>query len=115
MLYTIKSKIILDKINDCYKKILTINKSSTDPNLNQIIKTIQRAKISPFKVSCCNVEEKCIHALIHPETNEILKPDEIDVLFQYLTNNNYTIDYNTSKIIRKTNFDKDFICIIKEN
>ena len=112
MIYTIKSEVILDKKKECYKKILTINKKS--PDLHAIIKTIKRDKVSPFKISCCNVGDKCIHALIHPETKLLLKSDEIDVLFQYITQHNYSIEYNMSKIIQKTNLNKDLICFIKK-
>ena len=43
-MYSIKTDIYLDKYNDCYRKILVINKDPGDNTLKPYLKTIKKER-----------------------------------------------------------------------
>ena len=54
-MYSIKTDIYLDKYNDCYRKILVIDKDPGDITLKPYLKTIKKEKLSPFTYdNCCD-------------------------------------------------------------
>ena len=46
--YQLQSYVYLDSYNECYKKIIIINTMPIGP-LQNLIKTLQNKKVSPFK------------------------------------------------------------------
>ena len=48
-MFSIKTEIYLDRYNDCYRKILVINKNPGDVHLNPYLKTIKNIKLCPIK------------------------------------------------------------------
>lgn len=109
-LYTLKSQIYLDKINQEYKKIIVINKLPLGILKNNVIR-LRNEKLSIFDIN----NEPCLYALKDPNTNELLELDNITEIFTYLIENGYEIDTSISKLLLKNNnTNKDFICVIKE-
>lgn len=109
--YKLMEAIYLNKYDKCYTNIITISKNPNDPNLNNIIKTLPKQKLSIFDYnsSCCETPH-CILTFIHPQTKKLLKTDEIDVLFTELINAGYTIEYEMTKLIKN----KKIICFISK-
>ena len=102
--FKIKSDVYLDKRNECYKKIIVIEPNPNDPTINPIIKTISRTKLSPFEGSspCCPVNP-CLSVILDPDNSlEFLSINNIEKLVSVLIANGYTIDYNLSKILMKS-------------
>ena len=104
-MYSISSQPFYDSYNECYKNILTIN---TKPNpqelLSTIVKRIQTPQLSPFQqsTSCCPIP-KCIYALYKIHNNcELMTPDDIPELFNFLISNNYKIDTSITKMMNNS-------------
>tara|TARA_A100001015_G_scaffold320186_1_gene445686 strand:- start:95 stop:451 length:357 start_codon:yes stop_codon:yes gene_type:complete len=115
-IFKISKYIHLDKFNGCYEKILIINKDPKDSQLKPYLKTLRREKVSPFKFNnCCSNEPHCIKAFINPSTNKFLDIENIDVLFTLLTDNQYKIEYEMTKMINKNNSNKDLVCYISKS
>ena len=116
-IYKIKGDVYLDKKNECYKKILVIDPNPNDPTINHIIKTIQRIKLSPFEENspCCPINN-CLAVIMNPDIpTEFLSINNIDKLFTILLANGYTIDYNLSKILMKSQVEiPNLICFISK-
>jgi hypothetical protein len=102
--YKVQEEVILDKINKCYLKILTINKKPDNSPLKEYIKELPRQRLSSFDYhSPCKKVPHCIFAFIHPESNEFIQSDEIEVAIDLLINSNYTIDYKLTKMVKENN------------
>lgn len=120
-MYKISNIIYLDKISNCYKKILTISpppRKDTDPFLCKITKLIHNQKLSPYKdiSPCCN-ENTCIYAFrdFNPCGCELLCENEIETLFSHLIENNYDINFKLTKLIKTSNIkSKNLVCFIKK-
>tara|TARA_B100001175_G_C19448686_1_gene610120 strand:- start:261 stop:620 length:360 start_codon:yes stop_codon:yes gene_type:complete len=99
-MYTLTVKPFLDQYNKKYIKIITINQMPTG-NLAQYVKRIQTPKLSPFKQddSCCS--RKCCENALYKfdDTSKFMCIDEIPDLFTYLATNNYTINYELTKMM----------------
>ena len=115
--YKVSSVIYLDKINKCYKTIIIIDNVPDGP-LNKHVKSIARNKLSPFDDdnNCCN-RKTCYNVIFNlNNNNELLCLDNIIDLFNFLSNNGYSIDNNLSKIYEKNKSlskNEKFICVIK--
>ena len=110
--YTLTHKIYLDTINETYTKIIVINKKPVGP-LNNLIQTLKNNKLSIFDISPNNGYNICNYAIKHPSKNELLETEDLTDLFEFLIENNYTIDKSISRIYNKNKvLNKDFICII---
>ena len=113
--YKVKSEVYLDRRNECYKKIIVIEPNPNDAALNNIIKIISRPRLSIFQeFSPCCQQPNCFPAVMDPNnTSEFLTVDNIDKLFTILLANGYTIDYNLSKLLMKSNVTiPNLICYI---
>jgi len=122
-MYLIKSEVYLDKINDCYKKILVISPNPTDkdPYLKSITKLLHREKLSPYQEpeQCCSVEN-CFYAFVNPNNicNKcaLLCVDEISILFTNLISNGYTIDTQITEVMQNSSVKiQNLICFIKKS
>jgi hypothetical protein len=116
-MYTLKSSIFLDKLDGCYKKIITINNDPNDPQINSILKKIKNVPLSIFNQHPnCSQYTNCILAFTNPlNPTQLLTLDDIALLFSYLTENNYIIDHITTNIMLNTTQKiNNFICFIKK-
>jgi hypothetical protein len=116
VVYKLYSIIYLDKLLECYKRIIVIDKMPLG-ELSKYVKGIHRNKLSPFdENSNCDCVNKCLLSIVDFENkNEFLCIDKISNLFDFLTQNNYTIDTSLTKIITKNkrlNNNDDLICFI---
>lgn len=112
--YTLSTQPYYEAINQCYKIIIVIDRKPNAP-LSNIVKTIQTPKLSPFQqASPCEPIKNCANAILNPETKELLRVDDLSVLFSYLMNNGYTIDTELTKMLNNThlNITNKLICFI---
>ena len=83
-IYKLEKITYLDKFNKCYINVITISKNPNDSNLNKILRTVSRQKLSIFDYnSPCNEISHCLNIFVHPETKQYLKPDQLDILFSF--------------------------------
>jgi hypothetical protein len=123
---TLFSQPYLDRVNQCYKNIITINLMPQGP-LAQLVRRIQTPPLSEFKqpAPCSHIND-CVLALISLNNNNCQKNgsnlmvvDELPNLISFLFTNGYTIDtsltkmFNTSDIRFQTENRNDLICFIK--
>lgn len=116
-IYKIKSEVYLDRQNECYKKIIVIEPDPNDPAINNIIKKISPTKLSDFEgSSACCPRPSCYPAIMDPTNiTEFLPINNIDKLFTILLANGYTIDYNLSKLLMKSEVEiSNLICFISK-
>ena len=98
--YSISSQTYYDCYTECYKNILTINKNPVG-HLSTIVKRIQTPKLSPFQEysNCCS-NDNCAFALYKIHNNcELMTPDDIPDLFNFLLSNDYKIDTSITKMM----------------
>ena len=108
--YCISSQPFYDCYNQCYKNILTIKPNPVDSTLCKIVKKIQTPPLSPFHSS-----QACAHALYKLHNNcELMTPDDIPELINYLTQNNYKIDTSITKMMNSSDvkMTNKLICFI---
>ena len=102
-IYNIFSIIYYDNTLEAYKPIVCINKI---PNgkMKDYVKQVENAKLSPFQDDnneYCN--KKCIYAIkSFNNCNEFLDPNNIDELYEFIINNNYSINYEFTNLINKS-------------
>ena len=103
MIYKVLSHIWLDSTSKCYKKILILNNKPDNCKFSPIIKTIPRKKNSPYQdIYSCDKPPHCIHAILNPNNNsEFLGVNDIDILLNYLIENNFKIEENLTDIFMK--------------
>ena len=114
-LYTLSSKVFLDKHNKCYKNIIVINKTPDGP-LRHIIQRKNMPKLSEFQTnSPCYVDNKCTLVVMNPNNlHEMLTVTDISNLFSFLIENNYKINTDITKIMQKSSVKLNkLICFIE--
>lgn len=102
--YSINSQPFYDSFNECYKNILTISAKPHKLPFSTIVKRLQMPKLSPFKESsnCCPTPN-CVYALYKIHNNcELMSPDDIPELFNFLLSNNYKIDTSITKMMNSS-------------
>jgi len=103
--YALYSQPYLDKTNQCYKNIVTINLYPKGP-LEKYVRKILFNPLSPFKQSgSCNPYDKCGLALssIRSSYNnscggDLMIVDEVPDLISFLMTNGYTVDTSITKM-----------------
>ena len=122
---TLFSQPYLDKVNQCYKNIITINLMPQGP-LSQLVRRIQTPPLSEFKqLGPCSRINDCVLALISLNNNNcekngsnLMVVDELPNLISFLFTNGYTIDtsltkmFNTSDIRFQTENQNNLICFV---
>ena len=100
-----------NKINTNFTELYT-ELGLDDNSLNLITNIISKEKLSPFHTfsSCCD-NHSCLKVFINKSNNQLLKENEIDVLFSQLIEAGFKIEYEMSKLINE----KNFICFISKN
>ena len=131
VMYSIVGAPFYDERNQCYKKIIRINKMPTG-NLTHIVKRIRSPRLSHFDTygegngygggggggDCCGSgsgNTPCIFAIFNPNhKNKLLTVDELPDLMTFLVNNGYTIDTSITKMLMKSNVkpSNDLICYV---
>ena len=133
-MYSIVGAPFYDERNQCYKKIIRINKMPTG-NLTHIVKRIRSPRLSHFDTyggsggnggnggngDCCGgsglngFNPPCIFAIFNPNhKNKLLTVDELPDLMTFLVDNGYTIDTSITKMLMKSNVkpSNDLICYV---
>ena len=118
MLYSISQQPYYDSCSQLYRQILTINQVPEGP-LKTRVKRINNPPLSTFQSppSQFCARPSCIYA-IYNQCNELLCPEQIPDFFQYLTENEYTFDYQMSNMMMQTNVKQNYntlLCYIKYN
>jgi len=105
--YQLSTAIYLE--NEQYKKIIVINENPQG-NLQTLVKNLPNKKNSPFQSNIpCST---CIHGILNPNnTSELLCFKDIAYLFTFLSTNGYTIQYDLTKILLKSQIN-NLICYI---
>jgi hypothetical protein len=101
--YAITTQTYYDTYNTCYKNILVINAMPLG-ELSKLVRRTNMPKLSPFKQStpCCPIKQ-CDYAIYHiNNSNELMTPDDIPYLFNYLIENNYKIDTSLTKMMNNS-------------
>ncbi len=125
---TLFSQPYLDKYNQCYKNIVTINLIPQGP-LAQIIRKVQFPPLSEFKQpGPCSRIKNCGFALVSlnddccaKNGSNLMVVDEIPNLVSFLLTNGYTIDtsltkmFNTSDIQFQTENANKLIFLVTYN
>ena len=133
MMYSIVGAPFYDERNQCYKKIIRINKMPTG-NLTHIVKRIRSPRLSHFDTyggsggnggnggngDCCGsglngFNPPGIFAIFNPNhKNKLLTVDELPDLMTFLVDNGYTIDTSITKMLMKSNVkpSNDLICYV---
>lgn len=130
MMYSLVGAPFYDERNQCYKKIIRINKfpQGSGP-LQQIVKRVRSPRLSRFDVfsdncgsgSCCNsnaFNPPCIFVICNPNApHDFLTVDELPDLMSFLIDNGYKIDTSITKMLMKSNVkpSNDLICYISDN
>jgi hypothetical protein len=111
-MYEISSRIYLDKQQQCYKRLVTINTKPEGP-LKTLVKQLHHNKLSPFEaVNNCNTNcfKSCYYALRNPEIynngngkycDDLLCLNDIPSFTSFLLENGYTINTDISKMFMK--------------
>ena len=110
---TISCQPFLDRFQQCYINILTINHIPAGPLREKVIQ-IQTPPLSEFKAPgpCCPLP-LCALALKSLCCGGIMREAEISDLFSYLLENGYTINTGITKILTKNDTEnKRTICFI---
>lgn len=131
MMYSLVGAPFYDERNQCYKKVIRINKFPLGPGpLQQIVKRVRSPRLSHFDVfsnncgsgSCCGnsnaFNPPCIFVLCNPNApHEFLTVDELPDLMTFLIDNGYKIDTSITKMLMKSNVkpSNDLICYISDN
>ena len=116
LIYTLSSIPYYNSISQEYRNILILNNEPIEP-LKQITKRITLNKLSPFQsnnMECKN--RNCVIGITKINNkNELMCIDDLPELFEFLINNNFTIDENMTKILQKSNVRMygNLICFIK--
>ena len=122
---TLFSQPYLDKVNQCYKNIITINLMPQGP-LAKLVRRVQFPILSEFKQpGPCSRINNCGLALISLNNNtcekngsNLMVVDELPNLISFLLTNGYIIDtsltkmFNTSDIRFQTENRNNLICFI---
>lgn len=123
------SQPYLDRINQCYKNIVTLNLPPQGP-LAELVRFIQFPKLSEFKQDApCNKIKQCGYALMSLDGcsggcyngDNLMTVDEVPTLISFLVSNGYTVDTSITKMLNQseirfdTNTGNKLICFITYN
>lgn len=116
-LYVLEKATHYDSQLQQYRQIITINKNPDGP-LKSIVKQIHNPPLSPFQYPPPQVcrPPNCIYAITN-NNGRLMCINELPNLFQFLISNGYTIDYQLSKLMEKSQvkLNNTLICYILYN
>ena len=104
--YTISMTPYYDDRNQCYKNILVINTMPSAP-FKSLVKQINMPKLSEFQTydNCCSPFKRCVYAIYkvsndkYKSSCELMTPDDIPELYNFLLTNGYKIDTSLTKMM----------------
>ena len=101
-MYTLESTAYFNHSDNCYSSILTVNGNPDGP-LKHYVRPIKLPQVSPFNnQSDCNNSCDCVYAVLDLNNKcDYLKVEKLSQFVGFLLKNNYTIDYNTTKLLSK--------------
>jgi hypothetical protein len=115
VLYTLTAIPFYDSIQQCYRKVLTINIEPVGP-LKSLTKRTIAPKLSPFQErNVCCPTSNCIYIIMSPTNpSEYLCINDIGQFFSYLVTNGYTIDTSITKMMNESDvkIDNSLLCFI---
>jgi hypothetical protein len=124
MMYSLVGAPFYDERNQCYKKIIRINKFPSGPGpLQQIVKRVRSPRLSHFDTFSDNCRNSnafnppCIFVICNPlSPHQFLTVDELPELMSFLIDNGYKIDTSITKMLMKSNVkpSNDLICYISD-
>jgi len=104
----------LDQREKQYKTILSINAFPKGP-LSSMVTRLRYPKLSPFKEE----SPRCVLAITSPgssnQNQNLMTIEQFPELLGFLSNHDYQIDFNVTKLIQKNNMnpkDKTLVCYI---
>lgn len=111
--FTISCQPYLDRFQQCYFNIMTINLVPAGPLREKIVK-VQTPPLSEFKApGPCTPIQLCALALKSFRCGGLMREDEIQDLFSYLLTNGYMINEGLTKLLSKNDSDnKRTICFV---
>lgn len=110
--YEISKFVFYEQNNYNYLNGLRMNTMPRGP-LKNYIKKISKPKLSPFEsfYEVANQEQRCYYQIYNMENpSQPLLENNISVLFNFLLLNNYTINTDITKIMKKNT--PNLICYI---
>jgi hypothetical protein len=120
--YTLKKSVILDKRDNQYRHVITINKEPQGP-LKSRVKRIRRETLSPFQDAfsrnCCGPSscDTCVYVFPDPENPSCyLDVEKFSDLLEFMIGNGYTIDDTATRLLSQTTNSvsmRDLICFVK--
>jgi|TARA_Y100000768_G_C23989817_1_gene691570 hypothetical protein len=99
--YNISSNVYYNSIDQCYRKIIVIDRYPEGP-LQDIVKALRTPKLSSFQTtsSCCPTDT-CAYAVYNPNNvSELLFESYLPLLITYLETNGYTINYDLTNTVK---------------
>ena len=123
--YTLTVKAYYDECNQYYKNIITINSMPSAPFKN-LVKQITIPKLSEFETyDKCNPFPKCTYAVYKTNNNnnncksscDLMTPDDIPELYNFLLSNGYKIDTSLTKMMNSSDvkMTNRLLCYVVEN
>jgi len=102
--YSINSQVYYNSIEQCYRKIIVIDRKPTGP-LQNIVRTLHTPKLSPFQESSpCYSMKLCTQAIYNPnDPSRLLSLDALPLLITFLQTNGYTIDSGLTILMKPSN------------
>ena len=99
-IYNIFTIIYYDNSSETYKPIVCINKMPNG-NLKNYIIRVNNSPLSTFQNNNYNnCNNYCIYAIkSFNNCDNFLDPNNIDELYEFLLNNNYTVNYEFTNLI----------------
>jgi hypothetical protein len=103
-MYQFSLKPYYDSVRQCYKQIIAVDPKPRG-SLARITKQLQPTRLSPFRTfSECDHYPRCFYAVTHPRNScDLLHIEELPILLNFLSRNDYTVDSQMTKIMMKAN------------
>jgi hypothetical protein len=128
---TLFSQPYLDRYNQCYKTIVTINLPPQGP-LASLVRRVNFPPLSQFKQpGPCSRSQQCGLALTsicgmvgcykNKNTDNLMVVDEVPNLLSFLLSNGYSVDTSITKMLNQSditfdmNNEKKIICLLTYN
>ena len=99
--FTLFSQPYLDRINQCYLDLITLNNMPMGP-LKDLVVSVRLPPLSEFKQEGpCSRTQMCVFVLRSPYRCCLMTIDELPELMSYLVENNYSLNKSITKILQK--------------
>ena len=108
--YALYRMPFLDQREKQYKTVLSISTFPKGP-LSSMVTRLRYPKLSPFKEE----SPRCILAIMSPGSPNPMTIEQFPELLGFLSNNDYLIDFNVTKLIQKNDMNpkgKTLVCYI---